>query len=89
MNSVVQKTKLRDGYYYSGYALQHYCVVATEQPKIVGMWDSTENCFWFWEFDNNRKIKRSLKYLNDIDNEIEEGFFPLKEIIPKEEFLLT
>lgn len=85
---VLQKNELKNGYYYAGYSDQQYCVLSDEQPKIVGMWDGENNCFWFWEFEANRKTKTKLTYLPDIDNEIELGFFPIKEVFPKEEHLI-
>ncbi len=88
MNSVVQKKLLKDGYYYSGYIHQHYCAISENQPMTIGMWDLKNNCFWFWEYDGNRKTKSSIEYMLDITNEIEYGFFPLKEIIPKDEHII-
>lgn len=88
MIGVIQKKLLKDGYYYSGYIHQHYCVILSDQPLIIGKWDSSNNCFWFWEFEANRKTKRKLLYLFDIDNEIEEGFFPINEVIPKENHVI-
>ncbi len=90
MITTLQKTALRDGYYYSGYALQHYCVISQDQPKIVCMWDGANECFLFWEFDNNLKRKTKLPFMNDIDmmDEISAGFVPVKEIIPKPEHII-
>lgn len=84
---LIQKDELKNGYYYAGYINQHYCVLTSDQQKIVGMWDSQNECFWFWEDDGNRRTKSKLAYLPDIDNEIENGFFPVKEVIPKQEFI--
>lgn len=91
MKTILQKKSLKDGYYYSGYILQRYCVVSANQPLVVGQWDSKENCFWFWDYDGNRKTKQSLPTLSDIDtmDEISEGFIPLKEIFPKEEEVIS
>jgi hypothetical protein len=85
---VLQKNELKNGYYYVGYLNQHYTVFTADQQKIIGMWDSKSNCFWFWEIEENRKSKSKLEYFSDVDNEIENGFFPIKEIIPKEEHLI-
>jgi hypothetical protein len=86
---ILQKNELRDGYYYVGYADQHYTVISNDQQKIIGMWDENNDCFWFWEYEGNRKSKCKLRYLTDINNEIEIGFFPIKEIIPKEKYLIN
>jgi hypothetical protein len=88
MATVIQKSQLKDERYYAGYVLQHYCAITADQPKLVGKWDAKEQCFWFWEFEGNRKTKRKLFYLTDIANEIEHGFHPTKEIIPKEEYVI-
>jgi hypothetical protein len=90
MVTTLQKSALRDGYYYAGYVLQNYSVIMTDQPKIVGMWNAANNCFYFWEFENNRKTKSKLSYLNDLDSldEISAGFLPIKEIIPKPEHVI-
>lgn len=87
---VLLKNALKDGYYYSGFVMQHYCVLSDDQAKLVGMWDSHEECFWFWEYENNKKIKRKLLYMKDIDkmDEISAGFLPIKEVIPKAEFVI-
>ena len=84
---VLQKNELKNGYYYSGYVNQLSCVIGNDQQKIVGMWDTANDCFWFWEYEGNRKTKTKLSYLSD--NEIEYGFFPVKEIFPKEEELIS
>lgn len=57
---------------------------------IVGMWDSSTNCFWFWDHDDIKKTKRKMRLIGDIEsmNEIEEGFVPVKEIIPKQEHII-
>lgn len=88
MESVKQKSTLKNGYYYSGYILQTNSVIASGQPMIVAMWDEKNGCFWLWEYDGNRKSKTKIPYLNDLDNEIEAGFYPLKIIIPKDEHLI-
>lgn len=85
MESVKQKNSLKDGYYYSGYILQTNTVIATDQPMIVAMWDAKTECFWLWEYEGNRKSKTRISYLNDLDNEIEAGFYPIKTIIPRDE----
>ena len=85
---VLQKNELKNGYYYSGYINQHQCIILNDQQKIVGMWDSHDECFWFWDDDGYRRTKTKLGYLPDIDNEIELGFLPYKEIIPKQEFVI-
>lgn len=82
------KNELNDGRYYSGYINQRYSILGSDAQKIVCMWDATNGVFLFWEFDGNRKTKSKLTYLPDIDNEIEIGFFPVKEVIPKEEFII-
>ena len=90
MCNIIQKKSLRNGYYYSGYVLQNYCVVSSNQPQIIGMWDQNDNCFWFWDYDSNIKSKRKIMFFNDLDkmDEITDGFVPIKEIIPKEENLI-
>lgn len=88
MKTTLQKNQLKHGYYYSGYMHQHYCVISANQPTIVAQWDQYANCFWFWEYDENRKMKSKIPYLFDIQNEIECGFIPIKEVIPKEEHLI-
>lgn len=85
---ILQKKELKNGYYYAGYINQNYSIITNDQQKIVGSWDVNNNCFWFWEFDGNRKSKTKLNYLPDIDNEIESGFFPIKEVIPKSEYII-
>ncbi len=85
---VLQKNELKDGYYYSGFINQRYCIISNNQQPIIGSWDKDNNCFWFWEFEGNLKSKSKLSYLTDVDNEIESGFFPVKEIIPKEEHVI-
>lgn len=85
---VVQKKDLKDGYYYSGLITQNWCAVSKEQPMIIGKWDKEDDCFYFWEFDGHIKSKSKLNYLPDIDNEIEAGFYPIKEIIPKDEHVI-
>lgn len=90
MITTLLKSALRDGYYYSGYILQNYTVIATNQPQIVCMWNAADRCFYFWEFENNRKTKSRIPYLNDLDSldEISIGFYPVKEIIPKSEHII-
>lgn len=85
---MIQKIKLRDGYYYAGYIHQNACVISPEQPLVVGQWNLKRNCFFFWEYEGNRKSKQSIPFFGDLDNEIETGFLPTKEIIPKEEHIL-
>lgn len=82
------KNELKDGRYYSGYINQKFCILTDNAAKIVGMWDAKDNCFIFWEFEGNIKSKSKLTYLPDIDNELESGFFPIKEIIPKDDFII-
>lgn len=84
MTTVLKKESLKDGYYYSGYVLQNYTVIAEKQPMLVAMWDEKAMCFYLWEDDGNRRIKTKLSYLPDIDYEIEDGFYPIKQTIPKE-----
>ena len=85
---ILLKNELKNGYYYSGYIHQHYCVICNDEQQIVGMWDVKDDCFWFWEFEGNRKTKTKLNYLPDIDNEIQYGFFPVKETFPKDEHVI-
>jgi len=88
MINVLQKATLKDGYYYSGYIMQNYTVYSKDQPMIVAMWDSAAMCFWFWENEGNRKKKTKLSFLPDIDDEIQAGFVPIKETIPREEHII-
>jgi len=88
MISVMQKNSLKDGYYYSGYVMQNYTVYSKDQPMIVAMWDGSAMCFWFWENEANRKTKTKLSFLPDIEDEIQAGFVPVKEVIPREEHVI-
>ena len=65
-------------------------MISEDQSKIVCMWDSANDCFLFWEFENNRKSKTRIPFLNDVDSldEITLGFVPIKEIIPKPEHVI-
>lgn len=82
---VLQKSSLKDGYYYSGYILQTNSFILNDQPMIVAMWDGKTESFCMWERDGYIKCKRKLTFLSDLDNEIELGFYPMKETIPKED----
>lgn len=82
---VIAKEFLKDGYYYSGYILQAYNVISENQVMLVAMWNENLKCFYLWDYDGNRKFKTRLSYLPEINNEIENGFYPIKQTIPKEE----
>jgi hypothetical protein len=83
--NVLQKNELKNGYYYSGYILQTNSFILTNQQMIVAMWDSKNQCFCMWEHDGYVKCKTKVAYLSDLDNEIEVGFYPIKQTIPKED----
>jgi hypothetical protein len=85
---VLHKNQLKDGYYYSGYILQTNSFIANSQPMTVAMWDSKNSCFCMWEYEGYKKCKTKVFYLGDINNEIEVGFYPVKETIPKEEHVI-
>lgn len=72
---IIQKNKLKNGQLYHGYVNQNYCVLTGSEQLIVAQWDEKNNCFWF---DQNTDAK--LSYLYDIENEIEDGFIPIKEV---------
>lgn len=82
---VLQKSSLKNGYYYSGYVLQTNNIILTDQPMIVAMWDSKNQCFCMWDYEGYVKCKRNLPFLSDLDNEIELGFYPVKQTIPKDD----
>lgn len=84
MKTVLQKKDLVNGYYYGGYLLQNACAISAGEQIIVCMWDKDKECFWFWDYENNRKTKSSLKYLGDIDDEIQIGFVPIKIAFPND-----
>lgn len=85
METVKQKNSLKDGYYYAGYILQVNSIIMSNQVPAVALWDNKNSCFWLWEEEGNKRKKTKLLYLNDVNNDIEAGFYPLKTIIPKED----
>jgi hypothetical protein len=70
---IIQKNKLKGGQLYQGYVNQNYCILTGSEQLVVAKWDHINNCFWF-----ENEVK--LSYLYDIDNEIEDGFIPIKEL---------
>ena|SRR5579859_2682947 len=96
--TLLRKETLKNGYYYSGYILLNsnsisqdasamigaLGAIASDKPRIICMWDKHQNCFWSWEYEGNIKSKRKFCYLPDINDEINAGFVPVKEVIPRE-----
>jgi len=87
----ISKVKIRNERYYIGYKYQNYTTL-TKNNQIVAKWNSKTNSFWYMEKTGIGKIdiKNEIFHIEDIDNmnEIEIGFYPIKEVFPKEEYLV-
>lgn len=88
----LDKKELKDQRYYSGYEMQNYCVISNDQPLVIAKWDIETNSFWYWKQIGigTITVKANLSHMSDIDSmdEISEGFVPVKEIFPKEEYII-
>ena len=80
---IIPKEELKNNYYYSGYMHQNFCAIDTDLAPIVGVWDGNRDRFLFFDYDNERRTKRKIKHMSDIDHmdEISEGFVPIKEMM--------
>jgi hypothetical protein len=87
----IEKTVLKDARYYRGYKTQKHSPTTTSESMVVAKWDSHTNSFWYLENIGIGKISRKLeiKHLDDVEKSDKTiCFFPVKEVIPREEFVV-